>query len=235
MTTALDLIGDALGLTNAVGVDQDLTDSEVQDCLRAMNDLIGEWSTQNLAVYGQANQSFNTVVGQFVYTIGTGGNWATTRPERINAPAYSVVSGSSFPCLPMTQGEYNGISNKAQTQTYPDFYLYVNENPLGLVTLWPVPSAITPITLSIDRVLTSIATATTVLSFPPGYLKAFKYALGVEYAPAFGKKISQYPDIVEIANRSFGNIKRANKKQRVMRCDPSYSDSGYGFVDWRTG
>jgi hypothetical protein len=234
-STALQLIRDALGLTGAVGVDQTLTADETSDGLRVLNQLMEDWSTQNLAVYGQANLPFNTVVGQSVYTIGTGGNWATTRPVRINAPAYSVYQGVSFPCLPMIQAEYNLIPDKTQTQDFPDYYLYVNDAPLGLVTLYPVPSSIVPVTFSIDRVLTEASTAATVLSLPPGYLKALRYALAIELAPWFGKKILNYPEIVKMAATSFANIKRANRTLSLMRVDPAYGDGYSGGDDWRTG
>jgi len=77
-----------------------------------------------------------------------------------------------------------------------------------------------------------------VMEFPPGYMNAFKYALAVMLAPSFGAKIREYPDVVAIADRSLGNIKRANakNKQRVMRSDSMYSDEGSGWqADWRQG
>ena len=85
--------------------------------------------------------------------------------------------------------------------------------------------------------MASIATAATTVSFPPGYYKAFKYQLGVELAPIFGKKITTYPDVMKIASDSFANIKRANKKLRVMQIGSEYSDASAsgGYVDWRTG
>ena len=235
---AMELLRGALGLTNAVGVDQTLSADEITDSLRVLNDLIEDWSTQGLAVYGQANQTFSTVAAQATYTIGIGGNWATTRPVRINTPGYSTIQGVTFPCVEITRAEYDTITNKAQPRAYPDYYLYVNEYPLGLVTLWPVPDAVTPITFSIDRVITAVPTAATALSFPPGYTKAFKYALGVELAPMFGKSITSYPDVAAIAAITLGNIKRANtsQKKRVMMSDPAYSDSWhYGGGDWRSG
>lgn len=238
MTTALQLITDALGLTDAVGIDATLTDDEAQDGLRAFNRMLASWSTQDLAVYGQANQTFNTVIGTGTYTIGTGGTWSAVRPVRINQPAYSIINGETFPCYPMTQEEYNLIAVKAQTQDFPDRYLYVNEYPLGLVTLWPVPSAVTPVTFSIDRVLTALSTINTTLSFPPGYEEAFLYNLALRLAPSFGRPIAEYPEVVQIAKTSLGAIKSANKKTRVMRCDPAYSDgSGYGYgpYDWMRG
>lgn len=228
--SASQLIQDALALTNAVGVDQTLTAAETTDALRILNDLIEDWSTQTLAIYGLANQTFNTAAGQATYTVGVAGNWNTNRPVRINADAYSTIQGATFPCVPITQAEYDSISIKTQQQEYPDYYLYVNEYPLGLVTLWPVPSAVTPITFSMDMLLQSVTNAATVLEFPPGYMNAFKYALAVMLAPSFGSKIRDYPDVVAIADRSLGNIKRANSKnkQRVMRSDPIYSDADGG-------
>ena len=234
-TTALQIIEDALGLTNAVGVDQTLTADEVSDSLRVFNDLVEDWSTQNLAVFGQANQTFNTIANQAIYIIGTGGDWNTTRPERINDPAYSVINGVSFPCVSMTQEQYNVITVKGQTQDWPERYLYVNAHPLGLVTLWPTPSAVTPVTFSIDRVLTQIASAGASISFPQGYAKAFKYALGVELAPLFGKKIANYPEVMKTATESFANIKRANKKLRVMSYDSALLGANQTVSDYYRG
>jgi hypothetical protein len=234
-TTALQIMRGALGLTNAVGTDQTLTADEITDCLAKFNDLVEDFSTQSLAVYGQANQTFNTVAGQAVYTIGVGGNWNTARPVRIDQPAYSTINGVTFQCESIGQEEYNLISYKAQPQEFPNFYLYVNDYPLGLVTLWPVPNSVTPITFSIDRVLSQVAAAGTSISFPPGYAKAFTYKLGVELAPLFGKKISEYPDVVAIAQETFGNIKRANKKISVQRFDPMFSGNSRAWRNWRLG
>ena len=225
-TTALEIIGDALGLTNAVGVDQVLTAAETADCLRKFNDLLENLSTQNLAVYGQADQSFNTVAGQATYTIGTGGNWNTTRPVRING-AYSTISGALFPAEEMSQAEYNAIAVKAQAGAYASNFLYVNDFPLGLVTLWPVPDAVVAMTFSIDRVLTAVASASAAISFPPGYAHMFTTNLAVLLGPLFGKKMAQYPELVAEARTSLGDVKRANKTRRVLRFDTAYSTGNF--------
>lgn len=229
-TTAGQIIEDALGLTNAVGVDQTLTADEISDGLRAFNDLLEIFSTQNLAVYGQANQTFNTISSQAVYTIGTGGDWNTVRPERIEAPGYSVVNTVSYPVLPMSQDEYDGIPFKNQPQEFPNRYLYVNSFPLGIVTLWPIPNAITPVTFVLDRILTAISSAGAAVSWPPGYAMVFKYKLAILLAPLFGKKLADYPDVVAIANSSFADVCRANKKRRLLTYDPALMQRGrYGL------
>ncbi len=233
--TALQLIRDALALTNAVGADQTLTADETADGLRALNDLIEDWSTQNLAVYGLADQAFNTVANQATYTVGVGGNWATNRPVRINDPAYATVQSVTFPYNSITQRDYDLISYKSQPGGGTDLnqvYLYVNEYPLGLVTLWPVPDSIFPITFSVDLIIDSVPTAATVLEFPPGYMKGFKYALAVELAPIFGKRMVNYPDVQSIANKTLGNIKRANMKPSLLQFDSSLLLSPYsGYPD----
>src|SRR5436190_12327085 len=135
--TALQLILDALALTNSVGADQTLTADETADALRALNDLIEDWSTQNLAVYGLGDQTFSTVAGQATYTVGVGGDWNTNRPVRINEPAYATVDSITFPYSNITQRDYDRISYKDQPGGGTDsaqYYLYVNEYPLGLVT-----------------------------------------------------------------------------------------------------
>lgn len=233
-STALQIIEDALGLTNAIGVDQTLTADQSTDGLRILNDLIEDWSLQNLAVWGQANQTFNTIAGQAVYTIGPAGNWNTTRPVWIGSPAYTTLNGVTFPCSPMNQEQYDLIAVKAQPQPYADFYLFVNDFPLGLVTLWPVPDQVLPITFSIERVLTQVATPATVVSFPPGYVNAFKYNLACMLAPRFGKKMANYPDVEMRAARYLGNIKRANRKPVVSQYDSGVlADHYYG--DWQRG
>lgn len=234
-TTALQIIEDALGLTNAVGSDQTLTADETSDCLRKLNDLIELWSTKRLAVYGQANQSFNTVAGTATYTIGVGGTWNTTRPERINEPAYATVSSVTFPYQQINQAQYNLIGYKAQPgggTDNPQYYLYTNDYPMGIVTLWPVPNAVIPITFSIDRVLTQIASASTSISFPPGYVDTFVNVLAVRLAPLFGRAAPQ--DVKDAAKDSFAAIQKANKTPQVLQYDPATIGTG-GYVDWRTG
>ena len=133
----------------------------------------------------------------------------------------------------MTQDEYNRIAYKDQPQQFGYRFLYVNEFPLGKIFIYPVPNQVTAMTFSIDRILAQPATASTSISFPPGYAKAFKYCLAVELASTFGKSISQYPEVIEIARMSFGSIKRANTRKRVMVIDPAYGDTYYNRGGYR--
>lgn len=231
MTTALDVIESALALTNAVGVDQTLTADETADSLAALNDMIDSWSLDGLAVYNSANQTFSTVAGQAVYTIGTGGDWNTDRPIGISMTAYCTYTGVDFPVPNISQEEYNSISLKTQQQPIVQRYLYVNDNPLGLVTLWPVPSEVVSMTFSMDRLLATQATAATTLSFPPGYNRAFKYNLAVDLASIFGKPVP--PAVAQIATQSLAAVMKANRTSPVARFDAVLVPRGP--VSWQRG
>lgn len=232
-TTVLEVCRAALALTNAVGVDQTLTAAESTDCLRAFNDLLEDFSTQNLAVFGISNYTFNSIAGQATYTIGTGG-FLNVRPVRIHEWGYSTISGVSFPFREMTQDEYNLLGQKDLQNAYPTRYLYVNSFPYGLVTLWPVPSSIIPITLHIDRVFETVDSINDSIAFPQGYANTFKYQLALRLASPFGVDIRKYPQVVATANESFGNLKRANKKPIVMQYDVQLRGGEYygypGFI-----
>lgn len=229
-TTALTIIRDALALTNSVGADQTLDADEVADSLRAFNDLLEIFSTRDLAVYGSALQPFNTVIGQAAYTIGPSANWATVRPVRINDTCFVTYQSTRYPVPFMTQDEYNAIPVPTQTRDFPARMLYNNEFPLGRITFWPVPSSIVAVTLDVDTILTAVSNAATSISYPPGYAMAFKYKLAIMLAPMFGKKMSQYPDIMAIANSSFADICRANKKIRKLEFGSEFSQAGYGMT-----
>jgi hypothetical protein len=218
-TTPLQVITDSLNLTRAVGVDETLTSLEVSDGLRAFNDLLENWSTQKLAVYGIADQTFTFVAGTAPTRSALAAR-STRRGRSASTPGYTTVAtGVTLPCTSMTQQEYDLLPYKTQQNSYPWRFLYVNSYPLGILTFWPVPSEANTITLAIDRMLTQAATATTSITYPPGYIEAFKYNLAPRLAALFGKPCP--PDVLALATSTLADIKRANKVTPVMRYDPA--------------
>jgi hypothetical protein len=95
--------------------------------------------------------------------------------------------------------------------------LYVNEFPLGIVTVWPVPTQALPLTLTMRRILDFPVALTDTLTGPPGYLKALRYCLAVEFAPEFGVEAS--PTVVQVAADAKGDYKRANIPLVVAQYD----------------
>jgi hypothetical protein len=187
MTTALDLLQSSARLANILASGETMTADEANDGLKVFNDILENWSTQNLMVWARANQTFPLTTGVGTYTIGPAGTWNTDRPVRITG-GYTTIAGTDFPFTMWGQVEYNAVAVKTISGV-PQRALYVADYPLGSVSLYPVPaSAISAqtITLTIDRLLTFPLALTTVLAFPPGYEKALRYELAVALGPEYG-------------------------------------------------
>jgi len=229
-TTALDLIKGAMRLIGAIATGETPTADEANDALTTLNDILEGWSLEGLAVWGSSNQTFNTVPGQKTYTVGPGGNFNTDRPVNVFG-GYCTFGGVDFTIEVVDQLAYNRIALKSQQQPIIEQMLYVNENPLGLLTLWPVPSAAIPITLSCGRILTQVPSLATSLVYPPGYAKALKYSLAVHLAAEYGRVPAV--DVATIARDSKGNIKNANMTPPVMAFDSVLT--GDGPAIWQRG
>lgn len=229
-STAGQLITASLRLTGAIAIDETPSADEFNDGVLGLNDLIETLSTERLAVYGAAVETFATVAAQALYTIGPAGNWNTVRPVRLSG-AYCTFNGVDFPIDIIGQSEYDDIGLKTQQQPIIERLLYVNDYPLGKITLWPVPSQIVNITLDTDRVLTNVVDTSTVISYPPGYLLMMRYMLTILLCAGYG--ITASPEITGIARTALANVKRANRVKRRMTFDGALVESGPTI--WQTG
>jgi hypothetical protein len=93
--------------------------------------------------------------------------------------------------------------------------LFVNTSfPNTSMSVYPVPTRDLEWHFISMTPLTQPATLTTVLAFPPGYLRAFTYNLAMEIAPEFGIEPSH--QIQRIATVSKRDLKRINNPDDLM-------------------
>ena len=82
------------------------------------------------------------------------------------------------------------------------------------MTVYPVPTrALEWHFISVEE-LAQVATLNTILVFPPGYKRAFKFNLACEIAAEFGVEPS--PTVKRLAMTSKRNIKRINNPNDIM-------------------
>lgn len=207
------------------------TPDELVDGLACLNNMLEGMPTEALLMWGSPNKTFTTSPGVATYTIGPGGAFNDQRPEDIEG-VYCTFGGVDFPLMQIEQSEYNLIPLKLQQQQIPSRYIYVQDSPLGRITLWPVPSVAIPLVLTARRLITTPLALTDVLDGPPGFKKMVQYGLSVEFAPEFGHTASQ--SVVALAVGAKSAFKAANITPSVSRCDPAIMGGG-GYVNWRTG
>lgn len=242
MATTRELLNGAhrlLGLVNSGNV---LPEAVYQDNLIALNQMVDSWNTERLAVFCTEDQTYDWSAGERIRTLGPTGDFlfllGTETPDPLasqNGQSIGIDTGSPYarPILledstyfrdPTTnvsyglkfinQLQYNNIGVKTVQSTYPQV-MWVNMTfPNITLTVYPVPSRTLEFHFVSVQPLATAATLETELTFPPGYLRAFRYNLALELAPEFNVEPSA--EVRRIAMYSKRNLKRINNPDDVM-------------------
>ena len=221
-TTAGDQINGALRLLGVLAEGETPSAAMSQDALVALDQMIDSWHTERLSVYSTMDQICIWAAGSISNTLGPTGTLTRTdlvtpeRPIAIDDSSYFIdpATGISYGIKLINQQQYDGIAVKTVTSTYPQV-MFINMNyPDVNLYVYPVPTK--PIEfhfISVDG-MPQPSTLSTVLNFPPGYMRTFKYNLACEIAPEYGVEPS--PSVARIAMTSKRNLKRMNNPDDIM-------------------
>ena len=215
-TTAGDQINGALRLIGQLAEGETPSAATSQDSLTALNQMIDSWGTEKLATFTTQEQVFLWTPGRISQTLGPTGDFVGDRPVLLDDATYFVdpANGISFGIKIINQQQYDGIAVKTVTSTYPQV-LWINTNyPNVDMHIYPVPTKVLEWHFIAAAQLAQPATLATVLAFPPGYLRAFRYNLACEIAAEFGVEPS--PQVSRIAMTSKRNLKRINNPDDIM-------------------
>jgi len=218
MTTysAGDQINGALRLIGMLAEAETPSAATAQDSLNALNQMIDSWNTERLSVFSTQDQVFTWTPNQIHRTLGPTGNFVGNRPILMDDSTYfkDPTNGISFGIKIINQQQYDGIAVKTVTSTYPQVMWINMDYPNIDMYVYPVPTkALEWHFISVTE-LNEPATLATMMAFPPGYLRAFKYNLACEIANEFG--VEPPPNVARIAMTSKRNLKRINNPDDIM-------------------
>lgn len=216
MATAADLINGSLRLIGQLAEGEAPSNETSQDALAAMNQMLDSWSAERLAVYSTQDQVFTWPAVTVSRTLGPTGDFVGTRPVLLDDATYfrDASTNVSYGLRMINQQQYNGIAVKTVRSTYPQV-MWVNMTyPDIELYVYPVPTRALEFHFVSVEPLSQPATLTTDLSFPPGYLRAFRYNLAMELAPEFD--IEPSVQVQRIAMTSKRNLKRINAPDDMM-------------------
>jgi hypothetical protein len=216
MTTAGELINGALRLIGMLAEGETPSAATSQDALVAMNQMIDSWNTERLSVFSTQDQIFTWPNNQVHRTLGPTGDFVGNRPVQLDDSTYfkDPTTGISYGIKIINQQQYDGIAVKSVTSTFPQVMWINMDYPNIDMYVYPVPTkALEWHFISVTE-LDQPATIYTDLTFPPGYLRAFRYNLACEIAAEFGVEPS--PQVSRIAMTSKRNIKRINNPDDIM-------------------
>ena len=218
--TAGDQINRALRLIGMLAEGELPSVETANDCLTALNQMIDSWNTERLSVFNTIDQVFTWPAGDIQRHLGPNGaslgGFDGIRPVLLDDATYYRDPGTnvSFGIKFINQQQYDGIAVKTVTSTYPQVMWINMEFPSIQMTVYPRPTRDLEWHFISVQELDQPATLNTVLAFPPGYLRAFTYALAMEIAPEFGVEPS--PQVQRIAMTSKRDLKRINNPDDVM-------------------
>ena len=214
--TTTELINGALRLLGVLAEGETPSADTSNDALTAMRQMIDSWQTEDLMIFSTQDQVFNWPASTAARSLGPTGDFIGNRPVLVDDSTYFRDSGTnvSYGIKIINQQQYNGIAVKTVTSTYPQV-LWINmEFPNITMTVYPVPTReLEWHIISYDE-LTNPVTLSDTLAFPPGYLRAFRYNLAMEFAPEFGVEPSA--QVQRIAMTSKRNLKRINNPDDIM-------------------
>lgn len=234
MPTANEIITESLRIIGAIASNETPSSSELADGLVKLNDMLDIFSTEDLVVPGITRELFTCTPSQQIHTLGSGGDFDTTRPLEVKKVVYQDPSNSNYelPIRIRQMEEYAGIASKQTTSEIPESVYIDNAYPLMNLYFWPIPSEAIKVILWTDKVIQNFATGATSMSLPPGYSAMLKYNLAQFLAPEYGLSLS--PEAASVAMQSKANIKRQNKRPRYLRSDATMAVANKPY-DWRTG
>jgi hypothetical protein len=214
--TANDQINGALRLIGMLAEGETPSAATSQDALLALNQMIDSWSTERLSVFSTQDQVFSWTPGLIHRTFGPTGDFVGNRPIMLDDSTYfrDPASGISFGIKIINQQQYDGIAVKTVTSTYPQVMWINMDYPNIDMYVYPVPTKTLEWHFISVTELDQPASLSTVIAFPPGYLRAFRYNLACEIAAEFG--VEAPPSVARIAMASKRTLKRINNPDDIM-------------------
>jgi hypothetical protein len=164
-----------------------MSSSQLDDALIAANDMLDNWSSEEIMVPAVSLETFTLTAGVQSYTIGTGLTFNTTRPMAIEGAVHKNTMNAApydTPIKIVNASEWAGIDNRGQSNQLIDYLFYDRAQTSAKVYVSPIPLG-GNIELTLWKALTQFADKTTQITVPFGYTLPMKLKLAMILAPMY--------------------------------------------------
>jgi len=232
MTTARDLCTQALKGCGVLGVGQTPLAEDINDTFTALRQMLAQWqqrrwlvpSLQNISAVGN-NSASNTVgPGQYfdVSPRPTQIKYAFVRlltPQPPNQVDYYLAPLASYE-------DYDKITLK-QLNSFPAYYFYDNQYPVGNIFVWPIPSSQYRIFITVQSALNIPTSVNSDMIFPPEYEEAIVCNLIIRLCTlVYDRAVPA--GVVQLAKVALNTIKN-NNAQISNLVSPFSTGNSYGY------
>lgn len=218
--TPVDYIRLALKAANVVGIGQTADAEDTNDCFILLQAMLNQWSKKRFLVPNEVDTAVTTT-GATSYTVGSGGAFNITRPDRLEA-AYirllPVVNAQPVD-IPLAiidaHEDYAAVTCKSIVG-FPVACFLDTGYPLSTLYLYPVgASSLYEIHIITKYAFSTSLTLTTDIAVPPEYQDAIIWNLAVRIRPIFGA--APDPTLIALAKSSLNVVRGANAQIPILR------------------
>lgn len=222
VTTPADIIRLVLKDTGVLGVGQTASSEDTNDCFDTLNMMLGEWNSKRWLIYHLIDVS-KVSTGAISYTVGTGGDFNTPRPDRLEDGCFfrQLITASSpnqidYPLAILESREdYSRIGLK-QLTTIPQYIFYDAAYPLGVLYPWPVVQTTQyEIHILLKSQLSQFANLADSINLPAQYYGALRYNLACRVRGMY--QLPPDPTLVSLATDSLSTIRNMNAQVPRLR------------------
>lgn len=216
MTTARDIITSSLKKIGVVGVGSSLSAEDADEGLSILNGILGSLSAEAGIVSAQTTETF-ALNGSESYTIGSGGDFNTTIPQRLIS-AFVTTSSLDYPLEIVRYDEYTKVNDKTLTDI-PSYIATSGGYPLDTIYIYPVGLSGDTLTIVSEKAFTEFANLDSAFSLSPEYRRFFEAQLAVEMSPLFEREASVTVQRIAIEAKQAIVNKSSSKNPPIMRVD----------------
>ncbi len=221
------LIKAAMRTCGALNKGEDPDAGELQDGLEALTFMLRSWAARRLLVRALIQQNFPLTALKGSYTIGSGGDFNTTKPISVKSAFIRDSNTLDTGLDVVTRDVIDSFMDKGVSYARPIMLCYdpgeaQQATQTGTILLYQIPDNTSPYTLYMDvqRPFTDFTTINDVVTFDPPYDEAIKYELAIRLWREYHSVKEPVPrDLYELANEAMHTVENMNSRQIVAGLD----------------
>ncbi len=212
MTTAGDVVTDSLKKAGILGVGKTALAEDMNDGFNDLNDMLAQWQRKRWLVWHLRDYAV-TSTGAQSYTVGIGGDFNITRPDKLEAAYLRQIVTTGLPVdyileIIEAREDYSAIPLKSMV-AFTGRIFYDSAYPMGAVYPYPIPnSGIYELHIIVKEQLGEFSNLAQVISLPPEYNAALKWNLAARLRISYRLPVDA--GIVAMAKDSLNVIRTAN-------------------------
>ena len=199
--TASDVIKSAFRIIGVVGKSEVPSNDEMMDALQALNLMLEQWSARRLIVRGTMQFSNVLTANKYSYTIGTGGNFNTSKPIEITSAFIRDANNIDTGLDIISREEYDSYNDKLITAARPialcfDAGAAQQASQMGTVLFYYIPdnSVTYTVFMQMQVALTNFTNLTSTVTFEAKYGEPMKYELAIRLWREYHESGKPIPD-----------------------------------------